>query len=95
MLCKSVVKSVKKNSNQSTDLHVTCCSVQLNHKTETRSSQILLLVSVFCYSSAKLLINEFHCSFINTTLIIINISPVGIATRYVLDGPGIESRWWA
>ena len=21
-------------------------------------------------------------------------SPVGIATRYVLEGPGIESRWW-
>ena len=22
-------------------------------------------------------------------------SAVGIATRYGLDGPGIESRWWA
>jgi hypothetical protein len=22
-------------------------------------------------------------------------SSVGIATRYGLDGPGIESRWWA
>jgi hypothetical protein len=34
--------------------------------------------------------NQFYFSYMHFN---INISVVGIATRYGLDGPGMESRW--
>jgi hypothetical protein len=74
-------------------------------ETETQKSKFFeLLNNIHCNVEKNyVLFSTFcTCKYSKFSLIIVTVtgenvgrdSSVGIATRYGLDGPGIESRWW-